>query len=191
LGGWQGWFAPPGNLRSSYGPSATAFNGSLFVYAKGESTNAIFQKSLTGSTWSGETQVPGTARTVISPSSANLYGTTLGLFHMGQSNNDLYYQLTPDGVAYGADTLVPNGAQSNRTPNAVSFGSVYLFHRGNNSGKVFYQTSPSASPLSFSAVAEVPGGFYTNLSPNATVYQSKLFLFTVDSNGQVYYNTLF
>lgn len=197
LGGWTWypWLPLQSGAIMSNGPSAVAFNGSLYVFYQGpgldgqlyfsQATGSPLTKSTTDNFCPTSIQVPNTGMSA-SPSAVaftNSSGQELYVFHQGGGNNgQLWYNIMNTSGDWQGDTQITSVSMQD-APVAVAYNnSIYVLYNGGNS-ELFYIVSTDgihwSTPLQVAQLA-------SSSAPSAVVYNNAPHL-VVNSNGTLWY----
>ncbi|KGF72345.1 hypothetical protein DO97_09640 [Neosynechococcus sphagnicola sy1] len=79
---WVGWSEVPGRRKTNVSPSATTFNGRLYLINKELGTNRVYKNVFNGSSWEGWSEVPGNGITDL-PLASISYEGRLYIFRKG------------------------------------------------------------------------------------------------------------
>ena len=178
---WSGWHLVEGGGVTDAAVSATVYNGSMYLFAKGKDAKLYMHR---GNTW---TEVPGGGYTNAAPASA-AQGGNLYLFAPGIKDHAVYVN-TFDGKAWSGWMQVPGGGLTDIALTAVTHkGDVYLFGKGLADHKIYVD---KWNGRAWTGWSEVPGGGYTDAAMAATSMGGKLYLFArgIKDRG-VYVNSL-
>lgn len=140
-----GFYHPPGyaaevpSARTVWAPTATTYNGSIYVTHGGESGGSSqelwYSALLSNNTWTAHGKVPGSVRSSYPPTSA-VFGGQLHVYYSGATTYRLLRKRLNGASWSGEEWLSPLGAVGGSE--SVNFGSrLWLLQRG-NSGEIDY-----------------------------------------------------
>ncbi|HJQ35700.1 MAG TPA: hypothetical protein VKB93_01045 [Thermoanaerobaculia bacterium] len=185
---WSGWRLVEGGGITDAAASATVYNGSMYLFAKGKDAKLYVNRGRTdGSGWGAWTEVAGAGYTNAAPASA-AHGGNLYLFAPGIKDHAVYVNKF-NGKAWSGWSQLPGGGLTDVALTAATHkGEVYLFGKGLADHKVYVN---KWSGKAWTGWSEVPGGGYTDAAMAATSAGGKLHLFArgIKDRG-VYVNTL-
>jgi hypothetical protein len=138
---WGGNVAFNNNPQSNTGPAAAYFNGKFVVACRGNNTTNLFVSySYTGTTWYGNTQIVG--QTGSSPSLV-VYNNQLYLFYSGDSGNDIWFNVSNDGISWSNPVKIPTTnisvvATGSVTATVSTVGNMLFIYYYTQSGSESY-----------------------------------------------------
>ncbi len=190
--GFNGYSPVPGNVSSSFSPTAVVFNGNQYVFTVG-TDHHVYYNVFNGSGWSGSNAVPGNGFTNSQVAPVVYFGTYLYVFLTG-TDGHVYYNNFDGSNWKSSYTPVPgNGVTANYLPVGVAEYNnlLYVFLTGTD-GHVYYQFYNGfyGTWSGAGGYAGVPNNGYTTVNTTPVVQNGHLVLFLVGSNGHPYATVL-
>jgi len=128
---------PGGNGSTTKAPALAVHQGRVHLVYE-NMTGALMHTSFDGHTWVTPNTV-GSKYEQSSPALTSWFGK-LYLFHRGETDNNIWWSSSFDGLAWTSDVTVP-AALTRDSPSVAPLGStpLLLAHSGNSSSNLWYQ----------------------------------------------------